>query len=580
MSAYFPHLENLPIFDASQFSIPNGDTAAFLTKSEADRSYLQYPFGQGEQNIPELIVAGSETIGADIIIDGTANTNYIEYPDNTRQCSANTGAGSLAGSYTNTNMTIDTNGKNTDLASGSAPVNLLPSNNTWTGTNTFQNFINLQSSTNIRGANTLNLYDRESVPTQSIAFQDVGNLTIENDAKNGTINLNTTNSGGTTTTSLSLNKSKGATFLTDTYVGDSTFVLRDNDTTTTQVNMSYVAGQQSNFNLAPSTLNPTTSFISYLDPANTPITPLQITNSGIKLQGTAPIIFPNSTIQNSAFTGGTAGTYTNTNMHIDSNGKILAISNGSVGATPTLSSVLTAGNFAGSSSINMNNNAITGVNNLTLQTGSITYFDTKVQDSAFKGAGASAGSYTNTNMTIDANGKISAISSGSAGVSQNLASVLATTPNAGNGGNLSMTGISSITLNSNTSAINFGAVSRAVQSSDYNNVAVQPISMETMSVKVTGITNKITLTMTLAQNYASTSNYMVFPSAYYGHTGSSGTYNAQGTASALNNSIIFDRNPLNFKCYCAKATNDNVNIYITFLVVYNGGGSNYPASYP
>jgi hypothetical protein len=153
--------------------------------------------------------------------------------------------------------------------------------------------------------------------------KDVGNLTIENDANVGTINFNTTNSGGTTTTSLSLNKSKGATFLTDTYIEDSTSVTRDNDTTTTQVNINYVAGQQTNLNLAPSTLNPTKSFTSYLDPANTSITPLKITYTGIKL--------PDTKAQNSAFTGGTPGAYTNANMNIDANGKISAISNGSGG---------------------------------------------------------------------------------------------------------------------------------------------------------------------------------------------------------------------------------------------------------
>lgn len=46
---------------------------------------------------------------------------------------------------------------------------------------------------------------------------------------------------------------------------------------------------------------------------------------------------------------------------------------------------------------------------------SLTFPDTRVQNSAFTGAGPLAGSYTNTNMTIDSNGKISAISNGSGG---------------------------------------------------------------------------------------------------------------------------------------------------------------------
>ena len=46
------------------------------------------------------------------------------------------------------------------------------------------------------------------------------------------------------------------------------------------------------------------------------------------------ITFPDGKVQTSAFTGGTAGTYTNTNMTIDANGRISAISNGTVPVIP------------------------------------------------------------------------------------------------------------------------------------------------------------------------------------------------------------------------------------------------------
>lgn len=50
--------------------------------------------------------------------------------------------------------------------------------------------------------------------------------------------------------------------------------------------------------------------------------------------GTNGLTYSNATVQNSAFTGGTAGTYTNTNMTIDANGKISAISSGIVPTIP------------------------------------------------------------------------------------------------------------------------------------------------------------------------------------------------------------------------------------------------------
>jgi microcystin-dependent protein len=74
------------------------------------------------------------------------------------------------------------------------------------------------------------------------------------------------------------------------------------------------------------------------------------------------------------------------------------------GSSNTLTDVLIAGNNAGSQPINMNNQNISAVNTLSFATTSMT--------SAY--TGGAAGTYTDTNMTIDSNGKITAISSGAA----------------------------------------------------------------------------------------------------------------------------------------------------------------------
>lgn len=95
----------------SVFNPTNWETmATTLTTAIADLRYLKFPVAQGLETLQDTITNGTADFAGNIIMSGTALTNYIEFPDTTKQ-------------YT---------------ASVSTP-NLLPLNNTWTGTNYFNN---------------------------------------------------------------------------------------------------------------------------------------------------------------------------------------------------------------------------------------------------------------------------------------------------------------------------------------------------------------------------------------------------------------------------------------------------------
>ena len=146
------------------------------------------------------------------------------------------------------------------------------------------------------------------------------------------------------------------------------------------------------------------------------------------------------TIQSSAYTGAgaLAGSYVTTNMTINNQGKITAISSGNpIPATIVVSAVNDANtyyptftNTDGSSQALLVDDTTTPMSYIpstgtltisNLNTGnsrvntSLILPDGTTQTSAYTGASTLAGSYTNTNVTINNQGKITAITNGTGG---------------------------------------------------------------------------------------------------------------------------------------------------------------------
>jgi hypothetical protein len=204
------------------------------------------------------------------------------------------------------------------------------------------------------------------------------------------------------------------------------------------------------------------------------------------------------------------------------------------------------------------NNEVTLTSSTTIKVSpSITFPDNSVQTTAFTGAGSTP----------------------------DLEEVLTAGNNAGF---QAINQVSGMGLQDYTSIISFGPPE--VATSEYSALGITALNggtisavnslMETQSVHITGGNGVpyVDIIVTLGSNVYADTTYSVFYSWYYGYTGSSGTWNAQSTANALGNGIVYSKTASQFQFYCSKGQGNNINAYLNFQIVYNPlGGA--PAVY-
>jgi len=112
MSAYPPPNENLSIFDSNNFHRNTADPETIATLSQY---FLKYPQSQGSETINGSLTATNQiTANTNIVMNGTPGTNYIQFPDNSKQY--------VAGGPTPTLSAV--------LTAGSTATNSIALNNT------------------------------------------------------------------------------------------------------------------------------------------------------------------------------------------------------------------------------------------------------------------------------------------------------------------------------------------------------------------------------------------------------------------------------------------------------------------
>jgi len=404
MATYPPPSFFSNIFDTNAFS--HGNDNAGLTEAEADLLYYQYPVGQAFQTLQQTDHIGLATFNAGIDI----NTGTLKFPDNTIQTTAASGTNILPlnNVFTGTNefqstvqfnsaLIVSNGTQNTSLGNGFLPLAVgQGTQNVFVGVGAGLNalcgsgntvcgyFSASQGMTSASNYNTLYGERAGQYLTSGVGNTLIGatncnnvstgnsniclgygamagessgsfsnNIVIGNGIQSGASNRIILGDG--TQTSMDLKVVSGSTVnmggklnmndatIADRHVSATVFSIQEYTTGVISGEIKHQSGGV----IIDSAGNGGTIKAYCKDGIGTQFIPLTISTSSIQLLTSAPLKFGNATEQITAYTGGTAGTYTNTDITIDANGKISAIASGA-GPTPVNPQTwgLTTGNIA------------------------------------------------------------------------------------------------------------------------------------------------------------------------------------------------------------------------------------------
>ena len=93
MALYPAPNPKLPIYNPTAYHVDTGNKIGIDEQFLAE-NYLQFPLAQGTETFGDIVVGNDETISGNLILDGTFQTNYIQFPDGSQQFSASVGDGS------------------------------------------------------------------------------------------------------------------------------------------------------------------------------------------------------------------------------------------------------------------------------------------------------------------------------------------------------------------------------------------------------------------------------------------------------------------------------------------------------